>query len=114
MGCWRPKSGSQTDPNRGPPGRVLLVQPECASSVSKKQSMQWTPEGAHLLLQIHTQTLKGDLVSTSRNTYPDFSVASNLSIDSSSQPDRPREVCYAAETRAFTNEANFWEMVNGP
>jgi hypothetical protein len=24
------------------------------------------------------------------------------------------DVCYAAETRAFVNEANFWEMVNGP
>jgi len=23
------------------------------------------------------------------------------------------DVCYAAETRAFVNEANFWEMVNG-
>lgn len=24
------------------------------------------------------------------------------------------DACYAAETRAFTNEANFWQMVNGP
>jgi hypothetical protein len=24
------------------------------------------------------------------------------------------DACYAAETRAFVNEANFWEMVNGP
>jgi hypothetical protein len=23
------------------------------------------------------------------------------------------DACYAAETRAFVNEANFWEMVNG-
>jgi hypothetical protein len=24
------------------------------------------------------------------------------------------DVCYEAETRAFVNEANFWQMVNGP
>jgi hypothetical protein len=24
------------------------------------------------------------------------------------------EACYGAETRAFVNEANFWQMVNGP
>lgn len=24
------------------------------------------------------------------------------------------DVCYAAETRAFVNEANFWQMLNGP
>jgi hypothetical protein len=24
------------------------------------------------------------------------------------------DICYAAETRAFVNEANFWQMVNGP
>jgi hypothetical protein len=24
------------------------------------------------------------------------------------------DACYAAETRAFVNEANFWQMVNGP
>jgi hypothetical protein len=23
-------------------------------------------------------------------------------------------VCYEAEVRAFVNEANFWQMVNGP
>lgn len=28
--------------------------------------------------------------------------------------DMTGDVCYAAETRAFVNEANFWEMVNGP
>lgn len=24
------------------------------------------------------------------------------------------DVCYTAETRAFVNEANFWQMINGP
>jgi hypothetical protein len=37
--------------------------------------MQWTPKGADLLLQIRTRTLHGELVSTFRNRYPDFSVA---------------------------------------
>jgi hypothetical protein len=28
--------------------------------------------------------------------------------------DMTGDVCYEAETRAFVNEANFWQMVNGP
>jgi hypothetical protein len=28
--------------------------------------------------------------------------------------DMTGDLCYAAETRAFVNEANFWEMFNGP
>jgi hypothetical protein len=28
--------------------------------------------------------------------------------------DLSTDACYAAETRAFVNEANFWQMVNGP
>ena len=36
--------------------------------------MQWTPQGAHLLLQVRTRTLNGDLVSTFRKSYPDFSL----------------------------------------
>jgi hypothetical protein len=30
----------------------------------KKQQMQWTPRGAHLLLQIHTKMLNDNLEST--------------------------------------------------
>jgi hypothetical protein len=52
-----------------------LVNSLLAKRFSKKQSMQWTPEGAHLLLQIRTRTLNGDLASTFRNRYPDFSAA---------------------------------------
>jgi hypothetical protein len=52
-----------------------LVNSLLAKRFAKKQSMQWTPEGAHLLLQIRTRTLNGDLASTFRNSYPDFSVA---------------------------------------
>jgi hypothetical protein len=42
---------------------------------AKKQSMQWTPQGAHLLLQVRTRTPNGDLASTFRNGYLDFSLA---------------------------------------
>ena len=52
-----------------------LVNSLLAKRFAKKQSMQWTPDGAHLLLQIRTRTLNGDLASTFRNTYPDFTVA---------------------------------------
>jgi hypothetical protein len=51
-----------------------LVNSLLAKRFAKKQSMQWTPVGAHLLLQIRTRTLNGDLASTFRNSYPDFSV----------------------------------------
>jgi hypothetical protein len=37
--------------------------------------MQWTPQAAHLLLQIRTLTLNDDLAATFRTTYPDFSIA---------------------------------------
>jgi hypothetical protein len=38
----------------------------------KKQQMQWTPEGAHLLLQVRTQVLNGDWEETFRTWYPQF------------------------------------------
>ena len=38
----------------------------------KKQQMQWTPKGAHLLLQIRTKVLDDDLESAFRNWYPRF------------------------------------------
>ena len=51
-----------------------LVNCLLAKRFAKKQSMQWTPQGAHLLLQVRTRTLNGDLVSTFRKSYPDFSL----------------------------------------
>lgn len=45
------------------------------TTVAKKQSMQWKPERAHLLLQVRTGTLNGDLAATFRTTYPTLSVA---------------------------------------
>jgi hypothetical protein len=38
----------------------------------KKQQMQWTPRGAHLLLQIRTQVLNGEWEETFRTWYPGF------------------------------------------
>ena len=38
----------------------------------KQQQMQWTPEGAHLLLQVRTQVLNDDWEDTFRTWYPEF------------------------------------------
>jgi hypothetical protein len=38
----------------------------------KKQQMQWTPHGAHLLLQIRTRVLNGEWEETFRTWYPGF------------------------------------------
>jgi hypothetical protein len=38
----------------------------------KKQQMAWTPEGAHLLLQVRTQVLNGTWEDTFRAWYPGF------------------------------------------
>jgi hypothetical protein len=38
----------------------------------KKQQMQWTPRGAHLLLQVRTQVLNDDWEATFRTWYPQF------------------------------------------
>ncbi len=38
----------------------------------KKQQMQWTPEGAHLLLQMRTRVLNDDLEPLFRGWYPAF------------------------------------------
>jgi hypothetical protein len=38
----------------------------------KKQQMQWSPRGAHLLLQIRTRVLNGEWEATFRTWYPGF------------------------------------------
>ena len=38
----------------------------------KKQQMQWTPRGAHLLLQTRTRVLDDELDAAFRNWYPQF------------------------------------------
>jgi hypothetical protein len=43
-----------------------------AKRFCKKQQMQWTPRGAHLLLQTRTRVLNGELASRFRQWYPSF------------------------------------------
>jgi len=45
---------------------------------SKKQQMQWTPKGAHLLLQIRVKVLNQDLTTVFQSWYPDFQVDNTL------------------------------------
>ena len=40
--------------------------------VAKKQQMQWTPRGAHLLLQTRTRTLDGTLRPLFERWYPEL------------------------------------------
>ena len=51
-----------------------LVNSLLSKRFTKKQSMQWMPEGAHLLLQVRTRTLNGDLAPTFRSWYPGSSL----------------------------------------
>jgi hypothetical protein len=39
---------------------------------AKRQQMQWTPAGAHLLLQVRTKVLNGELDDLFREWYPGF------------------------------------------
>jgi hypothetical protein len=45
-----------------------------AQQALRQQSRQWTPEGAHLLLQVRTRMLNGELTDTFRGWYPAFSL----------------------------------------
>ena len=40
----------------------------------KKQQMQWTKRGAHLLLQARVKTLNGELGEVFKRWYPDMQV----------------------------------------
>jgi hypothetical protein len=46
---------------------------------AKRQQMQWTPRGAHLLLQTRTRVLNGDLEQTFRGWYAGFRPQSQAS-----------------------------------
>jgi len=46
----------------------------------KRQSMRWTPRGAHLLLQTRTRVLNGDLDQLIRRRYPAFSRPQHTSL----------------------------------
>ena len=43
-----------------------------AKRFTKRQQMQWSPKGAHLLLQMRTRVLNGELEQTFREWYPGF------------------------------------------
>ena len=58
-----------------------LVNALLSKRFSKKQSMHWTPEGAHLLLQARTRTLNGELAATFRRWYPAFSLKDQSAAD---------------------------------
>ena len=55
-----------------------------AKRFAKKQQMQWTPRGAHLLLQTRTRTLDGTLRQTFERWYP------GLANDHEAEPDHAR------------------------
>ncbi len=40
----------------------------------KKQQMQWSKPGAHLLLQTHVRTLDGELGAIFKRWYPDMDI----------------------------------------
>jgi hypothetical protein len=44
----------------------------------KKQQMQWTERGAHLLLQVRVQVLNDDWEDAFRGWYPDFRVTAAI------------------------------------
>ena len=58
-----------------------LVNSLLSKRFAKRQSMQWTPEGAHLLLQIRTRTLNRDLAATFRQWYPALSLNDQSAAD---------------------------------
>jgi len=45
-----------------------------AKRFTKRQQMQWSPKGAHLLLQMRTRVLNGELEQTFRDWHPGFRV----------------------------------------
>jgi hypothetical protein len=48
-----------------------------AKRFTKRQQMQWCLEGAHLLLQMRTRVLNGELEKTFRDWYPGFRAAND-------------------------------------
>ena len=50
----------------------LTINQVISKRMVKKQQMQWTPEGAHLLLQVRTAVINEDWQDTFRTWYPQF------------------------------------------
>jgi len=51
-----------------------------AKRFTKRQQMQWSPKGAHLLLQMRTRVLNGELEQTFRNWHPNFRAVNDEKI----------------------------------
>jgi hypothetical protein len=68
---------------RAPPGgrdhfqllRRVSDQPGHLQAHGQKQQMRWTPRGVHLLLQVRTRVLNGDLADDFRRWHPGFTYA---------------------------------------
>src|SRR5262249_12520762 len=69
-----PNDGERS--RRGEPIATGFVEPTVNEVVSKrcckKQQMQWSKEGAHLLLQTRVRTLNGELAGIFKRWYPDL------------------------------------------
>ena len=52
-----------------------------AKRMVKKQQMQWSPKGAHALLQTRTATLNGELKQHFGRWYPGFPIANDENHD---------------------------------
>ncbi len=50
----------------------LTINQVISKRMAKKQLMQWTPEGAHLLLQVRTAVINEDWEDIFRTWYPQF------------------------------------------
>ena len=48
--------------------------------IAKRFKMQWSPEGAHLLLQTRTCVLNGDLEQTFRKWHPKFRASNDENL----------------------------------
>ncbi|MEV8038659.1 hypothetical protein [Streptomyces sp. NPDC086182] len=46
----------------------------------KKQQMRWSPRGAHLLLQVRTRVIDGDLADDSARWYPGFTTPGRVEL----------------------------------
>src|SRR5207237_4102370 len=67
----------------------------------KKQQMQWSKEGAHLLLQTRVRTLNGELGAIFKRWYPDMDLEVE-EIPIAAYP--PASPCSLWERRALTGE----------
>jgi hypothetical protein len=65
-GCRRPPYRTLFPLSSNDPNQIV------SKRFVKKQQMQWTKKGAHLLLQMRTQVLDERLEETFRGWYPDF------------------------------------------